>query len=70
MLCYNCYFLYVNSIFTEKEIENMEDHVPRNGSKDIPEKLQIDEYTQKRLDELGIFGADDKDNPYDLVSYK
>jgi len=48
----------------------MEDHVPRNGSKDIPEKLQIDEYTQKRLDELGIFGADDKDNPYDLVSYK
>jgi hypothetical protein len=70
MLCYNCYFLYVNSIFTEKEIENMEDHVPHNGSGDIGEKLQIDEYTQKRLDELGIFGSDKNDDPYNLVSYK
>jgi len=70
MLCYNCYFLYVNSIFTEKELTNMEDHVPHNGGGEINTKLEIDDYTQKRLDELGIFGKDDTEDPYNLVSYK
>lgn len=70
MLCYNCYFLYVGSIFTDKEVENLEDHVPHIGSTEVPEKLEVDDYTQQRLKELGLFDDDTKDDPYDLVSYK
>ena len=70
MLCYNCYFLYVGSIFTDKEVENLEDHVPHSGGGEIPEKLQVDDYTQQRLKELGLFDDESKDDPYNLVSYK
>jgi hypothetical protein len=60
----------VGSIFTDKEVENLEDHVPHSGGGEIPEKLQVDDYTQQRLKELGLFDDESKDDPYNLVSYK
>ena len=44
MLCYNCTFLTVGDLFTGKQIENMEDHVPKSGGQ--PD-WQVDEYTQQ-----------------------
>ena len=32
MLCYNCYFLTIGDIFTDKQIEGLEDHKPLNNS--------------------------------------
>jgi len=69
-LCYNCYFLFINSVFTEKDIEQLEDHKPLSKTTDAID-FQLDDYHLKRLKELGLDGDDsDSDDPYDLVSYK
>jgi hypothetical protein len=68
LLCYNCYFLFYGSIFSEREIEKLEGH----GSvtmKIEEEKLQLDDYQMKMLRELGLQDKDE-DDPYSLVSYK
>jgi|TARA_R100001163_G_C5067994_1_gene207641 hypothetical protein len=56
-LCYNHYFLNVGDVFTDKQIEGIEDHVPINQSK---VEWEVDEYHLQRLKELGL-GDDDKD---------
>ena len=69
-LCYNCYFLFVDSVFTEKDIEQLEDHKPLSKTTDAI-NFQLDDYHLKRLKEIGLDGDDkESDDPYDLVSYK
>ena len=63
-LCYNCYFLFQGDIFTNKQIEGLEDHRPVNQGKT---DWELDDYTAQRLKELGL--GDDEDDPMDLVSY-
>ena len=66
MLCYNCYYLSVGDLFTGKQIEQMEDHVPKIEK---PFDWEVDEYTQQRLKDLGLYDSKPNDNdPYDLVS--
>tara|TARA_Y100001972_G_scaffold111360_1_gene144005 strand:- start:1014 stop:1661 length:648 start_codon:yes stop_codon:yes gene_type:complete len=70
-LCYNCYFLFVDNVFTEKDIENLEDHKPvTKTTKAI--NFQLDDYHLQRLKELGLDGENtiDDNDPYNLVSYK
>lgn len=62
LLCYNHYFLYVNDIFTDKQIENIEEHKSVNtGQVD----WEVDSYHLERLKELGL---DDGDDEYDIVA--
>lgn len=70
-LCYNCYFLFVDNVFTEKDIQQLEDHVPLYKTTDAID-FQLDDYHLQRLNELGLDGdkEDDGDDPYNLVSYK
>lgn len=70
-LCYNCYFLFVDNVFTEKDIQQLEDHVPLYKTTDAID-FQLDDYHLQRLNELGLDGdkGDDSDDPYNLVSYK
>ena len=63
-LCYNCYYLTIGDVFTDKQIENIEDHKPINSGQ---VDWEIDDYTAQRLKELGL--GDDEDDPMDLVSY-
>ncbi len=56
-LCYNHYFLNVGDVFTDKQIEGIEDHVPVNQSK---VEWEVDDYHMQRLKELGL-GDNDKD---------
>jgi hypothetical protein len=65
MLCYNCYFLYHRNIFNDKQLEKMEDHLPTREN--LP-TWEVDEYTQKRLEELGLYDVKIDNDPYDLVS--
>ena len=65
MLCYNHYFLQVGDIFTEKQIQGIEDHVPTFES-DF--EWEMDDYQRQRLEELGLMDKDDSDDPYSLVS--
>lgn len=69
-LCYNCYFLYVDNVFTDKDIEQLEDHVPLNNTTEAI-NFELDDYHMQRLKELGLDGdKKDDDDPYNLVSYK
>ena len=58
MLCYNCYYLMVGDIFSNKQLEGLEDHKPMNQSE---VDWELDEYTKQRLLELGL----DKSEPID-----
>ena len=64
LLCYNHYFLNVGDIFTDKQIEGIEDHKPVNQGK---VDWEIDDYHLQRLKELGL-GDDDDDDDFDIVS--
>jgi len=57
LLCYNHYFLNVGDIFTDKQIEGIEDHKPVNQGK---VEWEVDDYHMQRLKELGL-GEDDKE---------
>ena len=63
-LCYNCYYLTIGDVFTDKQIENIEDHKPINSGQ---VDWEIDDYIAQRLKELGL--GDDEDDGLDLVSY-
>lgn len=65
MLCYNHYFLYQGDLFTNKQIEGLEDHKPMNESK---VDWEIDSYTQERLRELGLYDPKPLDDGLDLIS--
>jgi hypothetical protein len=55
LLCYNCYFLTVGDIFSDKQVQTMEEHKPVNEGK---VDWEIDDYHLQRLKELGL---EDKD---------
>lgn len=65
MLCYNCTFLTVGDLFTGKQIENMEDHVPKSGGQ---HDWDVDEYTQQRLKELGLYDSKPVDDGSEFIS--
>lgn len=64
LLCYNHYFLFVGDIFSEKQVENIENHKSVNTG-DVD--WDIDDYHLQRLKELGL--EDDNDD-YDIVARK
>ena len=70
-LCYNCYFLFIGEVFTERDIKKLEDNLSVSKTTDAVD-MQLDDYHLQRLKELGLDGEnpiDDKD-PYNLVSYR
>lgn len=62
-LCYNCYFLTIGDIFSEKQVQNIEDHKPVNqGQVD----WDVDDYHLQRLKELGLDNVNDDE--YDIIA--
>ena len=63
MLCYNCYFLRVADVFTDKQIENIEDHKSINqGEVD----WELSDYQMEQLEKLGLGDVDEDD--FDIIS--
>jgi hypothetical protein len=69
LCCYNCYFMRVGNIFTERDISSLENHQTTYKTTNAVD-FKVDEYTRKRLEELGGFDAKVDDDPYSLVSRK
>ncbi len=69
MLCYNCFFLYYGEVFSEKDLEQLEDHKPLSNTTEAS-NLELDDYHLQRLKELGLYDPpkDEDDDPYSLVS--
>jgi len=63
-LCYNCYYLSVGDIFTDKQVEAIEDHKPVNTGE---VSWDLDPYQLERLKELGL-GDIEADDDLDIVS--
>lgn len=51
-LCYNCYFLYIGNVFTEKEIIALEDYNDSINGKE-PD-WELDEHMKDHLESLGL----------------
>lgn len=66
--CYNCYFLRINNVFTERDIESLESHQTIYKTTEMID-FQLDDYQTQRLKELGLFESKKgNDDPYSLVS--
>ena len=69
MLCYNCFFLYYGDVFSEKDLEQLEDHKSLSNTTEAVD-LELDDYHLQRLKELGLYDSleNEDDDPYSLVS--
>lgn len=60
MLCYNCYFLQMGDIFTSKDLDHIEGHIPLEETSEVAD-FEVDDYMLKRFRELGIAEEEDDD---------
>ena len=56
LMCYNHYFLYVGNIFTDKQIQHIEDYNPSTFQSDS--SWELDEYYKNHLQNLGVIDND------------
>lgn len=63
MLCYNCYYLHIADVFTDKQVANIEDHKSINQGE---VNWELSDYQKEQLEKLGL--GDSKDEEYDIVS--
>ena len=67
MLCYNCYFLFVGEIFSDRDEKQIETGTKMSKSTENV-NFELDEYHVRRLRELGLYEDKTEDDPYSLVS--
>jgi len=62
MLCYNCYFLYIGDLFTDKQIKFLEDStaVPQPSNQT---EWELDEYWREHFSDLGLMTKKDTQDP-------
>ena len=56
LLCYNHYFLYVGNIFTNKQIQHIEDYNPSTFQSKVD--WEMDDHFKEHLQHLGIVDDD------------
>lgn len=55
LLCYNCFFMQIGDVFEQKQVEAIEDYVQKKETRDVVTKLELDNYQENRLREIGVF---------------
>jgi hypothetical protein len=68
LLCYNCFYLTVGDIFTNRQIQGIEDH--KSLYKSNVDEWELTDYHKQRLQELGLGEEEikDEDDGSDLIS--
>jgi hypothetical protein len=66
LLCYNHYFLYVGNIFTDKQIQHIEDYNPSTFQS--KSDWELDDYYKEHLQNLGIIEHDDNEPGSEFIS--
>ena len=62
-LCYNCYFLNIGNVWSENQLQQMEDYSLKNKFKNDPQPdFEIDEAHKEHLKELGLWEDDTYNN--------
>lgn len=54
-LCYNCYYMNIGDLFTEKVVKKLEDNTSHITKEEIKD-FDLDDYQRERLENLGIIG--------------
>lgn len=65
-LCYNCYFLMVGNVFTNRQLRQIEADEPDYKSQQV--NWEMDEHTMQHFRELGLIKEDD-DKEDDFIAY-
>lgn len=60
LLCYNCFFLYVGDVFTNKQLKGIEDFVVPNSTYEAD--WELDEHFKEHFKQLGLMDEHDKDD--------
>lgn len=68
-LCYNCYFLYVGNVFTDKEITSLEKYDDWY-SKDQQPDWELDESMRIHFEEIGLMEPDTYTSGSEFISYR
>ena len=58
LLCYNHYFLYVGNIFTDKQVQHLEDYNPSTFQSETT--WELDDYYKDHFTNLGLMENDDE----------
>jgi len=67
-LCYNCYFLTVGDVFTERDVKSIEQFAPLKGSESDTAEWGLDDYQLQRLRELGLEDFPAPDDGSEFIS--
>ena len=67
MICYNCYFLYVGNLYTDKQVRNLED-VTAPEIKKAEVDLDIDDFYLQHFKELGLVEDPDYEEGDEYIS--
>lgn len=70
--CYNCQFLYIGNVFSDKQLKAMESYeVDHTESKAHEVDWELDEATLKHFEELGLVDKDENNNDLDnLIDFE
>ena len=67
MLCYNCYFLHIGNVWSENQLQQMEDHNQKNKFNNDPTPdWEMDESHIEHLKSLGLW--DEKEDGEEYIS--
>jgi len=69
MICYNCHFLYLGNLYTEKQIEQLED-VTTPQYKNAEIDLKVDDYFLEHFKDLGLHQDEDYEDGEEFISFK
>jgi len=61
LLCHNHYFLYIGNIFTDKQVQHIEDYNPSTYQSDVT--WELDDYYNEHLKNLGISSTGSNSEP-------
>ena len=68
MLCYNCYFLNIGNVWSDNQLQQMEDHNQKNKFNNDPTPdWEMDESHKEHLKSLGLW-EDDSYDENELIS--
>jgi len=70
--CYNCQFLYIGNVFSDKQLRQMENYEIHSSSSIKPEDIwDLDPSHMEHLKELGLWeNEENDDDELDLIDYK
>ena len=70
-LCYNCYFLNVGNVWSENQLQQMEDYNAHNKNNNDPKPdWEMDEAHKEHLKELGLWDDDEPNDGTEFISFR